>query len=183
MKNQLLTQTPSQTAGPFFAYGILARQYGYDHGQLADNVLYKEEKHKGERILIKGQVLDGEGKPIDDAFVEIRQGAGLDEFGRMGTGTEADHSFIFDTYKPKTRDGHAPSINVVVLMRGLLSHVFTRIYFEDETDANARDPILNCVPEDRRNTLLAKRTEDRGQVVYRFDIHMQGLQETVFFDA
>ena len=68
-------------------------------------------------------------------------------------------------------------------MRGLLSHVFTRIYFDDERAANAADPVLASVPEDRRGTLIARREAGTSGTVYRFDIHMQGDRETVFFDV
>ncbi|MEL0012956.1 MAG: protocatechuate 3,4-dioxygenase subunit alpha, partial [Alphaproteobacteria bacterium] len=73
--------------------------------------------------------------------------------------------------------------NVVVLMRGMLLHAYTRIYFADEEAANASDPILSTVPEDRRGTLIARRDLDLPGLVYRFDIHMQGERETVFFDV
>ena len=68
-------------------------------------------------------------------------------------------------------------------MRGLLNHAYTRIYFEDEATANASDPVLNLVPDERRNTLIAKREVTQRGVVYRFDIRMQGEHETVFFDV
>jgi protocatechuate 3,4-dioxygenase, alpha subunit len=80
-------------------------------------------------------------------------------------------------------DGQAPHINVIVMMRGLLSHAYTRIYFSDEAEANARDPVLASVPEKRRQTLIAERVETPSGVAYRFDIHMQGEEETVFFDV
>ena len=67
-------------------------------------------------------------------------------------------------------------------MRGMLVHAFTRIYFDDESAANAKDPVLQSVPAERRDTLIAKREERGGRVIYRFDIRMQGDHETVFFD-
>jgi protocatechuate 3,4-dioxygenase alpha subunit len=144
--------------------------------------LYKEGG-KGERITIRGQILDGAGEPINDALIELRQDNTLTGFGRMGTGTEPDNAFVFSTLKPAAPANAAPFINVVVLMRGLLSHVYTRLYFEDEAEANARDSVLLQVPEARRNTLIAKRSEANGEVIYTFNIHMQGIHETVFFDA
>jgi protocatechuate 3,4-dioxygenase alpha subunit len=78
----------------------------------------------------------------------------------------------------------APHINVTVMMRGILTHAFTRVYFDDEAAANAADPVLNLVPAERRATLVAKRDAQPGRpVVYRFDIRMQGPDETVFFDV
>ena len=79
--------------------------------------------------------------------------------------------------------GQAPHINIIVFMRGLLVHAYTRLYFDDEASANSEDEILNSVPTDRRHTLIAKREQQAGGVVYRFDIHMQGQDETVFFDV
>ena len=176
-------QTPSQTLGPYFAYGLTPEQYLYDFASIADNHLYKNTDLEGERIILKGQIFDGNGEPVNDAMLEIRQDDTLDGFGRFGTGTEKDNCFVFHTIKPESKDGQAPHINMVVMMRGLLSHVFTRLYFSDEETANANDKILNLIPEARRHTLIAKRTEVNGQIIYRFDIHMQGENETVFFDA
>ena len=99
----------------------------------------------------------------------------------MGTGTDPQNRFVFDTVKPGGRDGQAPHVNVIVMMRGLLTHAYTRIYFADEEAANAADPVLAGVPEDRRGTLLATREETAYGIVYRFDIRMQGDSETVFF--
>ncbi len=178
-----LKQTPSQTVGPYFAYGITPEQYHYDHLGIADNVLYKGVEAVGERILIRGQVLDGEGAPVDDALIELRQDASPEGFGRMGTGTDPDNRFEFDTLKPEGSSAAAPHINVIVMMRGLLNHLFTRIYFSDEEAANTSDALLNKVPEARRHTLIATRGEENGRVVYHFDIRMQGPEETVFFDA
>ena len=143
-------------------------------------------------------MIDGDGKPIDDALVEISQpdgtGAypqsvedaqaiGFRAFGRAGTGTDAQNRFIFDTVKPAAEGPRdAPHISVIVLMRGMLVHAFTRIYFDDEAKANAEDRVLQCVPEERRSTLVARREVLPSGVVYHFDIHMQGPQETVFFD-
>ena len=105
-------------------------------------------------------------------------------FGRVGTGTDPENRFGFDTVKPgAVSEGEAPHINVVVFMRGMLSHAYTRIYFSDEVDANAADPVLAAVPDDRRASLVAQRDETQGGIVYRFDIHMQGDRETVFFDV
>ncbi len=197
-----MKQTPSQTVGPYFAYGLTAQQYHYNHGQVAGSQLVRGEV-QGERIRLTGKVYDGEGMAIDDAMIEIWQAnaAGrfhhpLDQradrtldpgflgFGRCGTGTQDDLSFVFDTVKPgAAQDGHAPFITVVVLLRGLLSHAYTRVYFEDEGSANDADPVLNKVPAERRPTLLAKRVETGTGVEYRFDIHMQGDRETVFFEV
>ncbi|HTH96219.1 MAG TPA: protocatechuate 3,4-dioxygenase subunit alpha [Stellaceae bacterium] len=182
-------ETPSQTVGPFFAYGLVAKQYGYQDNQLVDGELVTDPA--AQRIRIVGQVIDGEGNTVPDALVEIWQAdpngkyntPGFNGFGRQGTGTNPGDTFVFDTVKPGSADGQAPHVAVVVLMRGLLSHLFTRIYFADEAEANARDPVLNLVPEDRRGTLVAWRDQSSTTPLYRFDIRLQGENETVFFDV
>ena len=188
-------QTPSQTVGPYFAYALTPEQYGYKFNGIA-HPLMVDEQTEGERIRILGQVLDGEGTPVSDAMLEVWQAdaqgrypdpsgeGGFKGFGRAGTGTDPHNRFRFDTIKPgPTEDGQAPHLNVTVFMRGLLSHIYTRIYFSDESAMNAEDPVLNSVDAARRDTLIARRTRTPGGTVYRFDIHMQGEQETVFFDV
>ena len=193
-----LGQTPSQTVGPYFAYGLTPEQYGYAMRSIAGSTLVERET-AGNRIRIEGRVLDGQGSPINDAMIEIWQAdaqgryahpadgrgsnASFKGFGRCGTGTDAENRFRFDTVKPGAiGDGSAPHVNVIVLMRGMLSHAFTRIYFSDEVALNAKDAALATVPADRRDTLIAAREEGPSGPVYRFDIHMQGPRETVFFD-
>lgn len=193
-----LQQTPSQTVGPYFAYGLTAVQYGYPHTSIAGGTLTTADT-EGDRITIIGRVLDGEGQPVSDAMIEIWQAdakgryahpadprgpnAPFKGFGRFGTGTDPESRFLFHTIKPGAADGRqAPHINVIVFMRGLLTHAYTRIYFADEAAANAKDPVLAAVPAERRRTLIAERAETPEGVVYRFDIHMQGDAETVFFD-
>lgn len=191
-------QTPSQTVGPYFAYGLTATQYGYDFDQPFDARVALDNA-TGERIRLEGRVIDGNGSPINDAMVEISQvdgngryptsvedatATGFRGFGRVGTGTDAQNRFVFETVKPAAEaPGEAPHINVIVTMRGLLLHVFTRVYFSDEAAANADDAVLQSVPAARRGTLIAERHVQGGQVTYRLDIHMQGADETVFFDV
>ena len=188
MSDQLL-QTPSQTAGPFFGYGLAAEQYHYKHTQIASGNLIVDEAVDGEKIMIKGRVFDGEGKPITDALVEIWQAdasgkynSSFKGFGRAGTGANEGAGFLFETIKPGSVNGAAPHINVIVFMRGLLVHAYTRIYFSDEA-VNENDEVLNSIDAQRRNTLIAQKTEAAGQTIYHFDIHMQGDNETVFFDV
>jgi protocatechuate 3,4-dioxygenase alpha subunit len=195
-------QTPSQTVGPFFAYGLAPEQYNYSFASLAGGSMAGDTT-EGQRVRVIGHVYDGAGDLVPDALIEIWQANAhgrynhpaddrkdnlLDPdfkgFGRFGTGTTPDNRFVFDTIKPGSVDGRqAPHLNVVVLMRGMLLHAYTRIYFADEEAANASDPILSTVPEDRRGTLIARRDLDLPGWVYRFDIHMQGERETVFFDV
>lgn len=190
--------TPSQTAGPYFAYGLVPQQYGYPHGDIASAQVGGEDTN-GERIRVEGQVLDGNGDAVHDAMIEIwqadaqgryahpadprRPNTGFTGFARVGTGTDPSHRYWFDTIKPGAIDAQqAPYINVIVFMRGLLTHVCTRIYFSDEKIANDADPVLAAVPPRRRGTLMAQRQETPDGVLYRFDVHMQGALETVFFD-
>lgn len=195
-------QTPSQTVGPYFAYGLTAEQYRYGFDQVFDATVAYDHA-PGEHIRLEGRVFDGDGVPIGDAMLEIQQAdahgrhaapaeapraaariSGFRGFGRCGTGTDPDLRWHFDTVKPGAiAPGEAPRIDVILTMRGMLLHAFTRIYFDDEAEANAQDAVLQSVPADRRDTLIARRVDAGGRTVYRFDIHMQGPQETVFFDV
>jgi len=190
----ILPLTSSQTVGPFFGPALLRED-------AIRNVLIQPDT-AGERIRIEGYVLDGDGLPVPDAMVEIWQAnmhgrynhradrgpAPLDPtflgFGRSGTAE--DGSYWFETIKPGRvafyqEQLQAPHICVTVFSRGLLNHLVTRLYFEDE-QSNAEDAILLCVPDERRSTLLAKRENREGMIVYRFDIVMQGAGETAFFN-
>jgi protocatechuate 3,4-dioxygenase alpha subunit len=184
-------QTPSQTVGPFFAYGLTARQYGYDFTSIVDGSVRSDHK-QGERIEIAGHVFDGKGDVIPDALVELWQADDTGRyravpiqkdshdfkgFGRMGTGTEPGNRFSFATVKPCFVNGQAPHINVILFMRGSLRHLYTRLYFPDED--NEKDPLFQIADPARRQTLVARYV---GKNEYHFDIHMQGSNETIFFD-
>jgi protocatechuate 3,4-dioxygenase, alpha subunit len=159
----LLPNTPSQTVGPFYSLGLIREPQG--------NIV--EPGTEG-AIILHGTVFDGDGAPVPDCVVEISQ-TGLG-WGRCGT--QSDGEYAFTTLKPTATDDDAPAVSVQVFGRGLLKQLFTRIYFDDEAEANEQDPILSAVEEARRATLLAVR-DARG---YRFDIRVQGDGETVFFD-
>ena len=75
----------------------------------------------------------------------------------------------------------ASHISVVIYMRGLLTQLYTRIYFSDELESNSTDRVLTKIPPQRRKTLIAQRRESMGETTYEFNICMQGSQETVFF--
>jgi protocatechuate 3,4-dioxygenase alpha subunit len=190
--------TPSQTVGPFFAPALTPGK-DYPWRQPIGNDLITPDA-SGQRIRIEGRVLDGDGAPVNDAMIEIWQADAAGRyahpadqrrpnekftgFGRAGT--DAEGRFSFTTIKPGAIPGpqgkqQAPHILVAVFSRGLPRHAYTRIYFADEAGNNA-DPILNLVPAERRDTLVAKREEKGGQFVYVFDIRLQGENETVFFD-
>lgn len=191
-----LRQTPSQTIGPFFAYGLTAVQYGYGYSSIIDNSLVNEVNQK-DIIYITGHVYDGEGKTIHDAMIELSQAdvngnyvrtyvdslvneSSFEGIGRYGTGTDVKQRFLFKTVKPGSVDGQAPHINVLLFMRGSLHVLYTRIYFNDEVNDN--DPLLSSVDPKRRDTLIAKKRLEDGKAVYHFDIHVQGENETVFLD-
>ena len=176
--------TPSQTLGPYFSIGM-----DWPEG----NRLAAGET-AGERIVISGRIIDGDGRGVPEAIVEIWQaaadgvyhcgddGGGFTGYGRCGA--DGDGCFVFETIKPGRVPGsretrQAPHVNVTVLARGLLRHLYTRLYFEDETAANAEDEILRLVPDDRRPTLVAMRDGD----AYVFNIKLQGEGETIFFDV
>jgi protocatechuate 3,4-dioxygenase, alpha subunit len=192
-----LKETPSQTVGPYFAYGLCPQQYDFDFKSLFTPDLVGPQT-PGEHMTLMGRVIDGDGNPVFDAMLEFSQvdangqypasraqvaETGSRGFARVGTGTDPEQRFIVRTVKPgREQAGDAPHLNVIVMMRGMLTHTFTRIYFDDEAAANAADPVLASVPEARRNTLIARRSEQAGNIVYHFDIRMQGDRETVFFD-
>lgn len=169
----MLKQTPSQTVGPYFAYGLTPEQYLYDYKSLAQNDLVTSDE---EHIVIRGRVFDGEENVIPDAMLEIWDNQN-NLFGRFGTGTEKDKSFVFKTKKPLSMEGNAPFLSVILFMRGQLIHSYTRIYFSDEVK-NATDEVLSRIDNARRETLIAQKKEN----YYLFDIYMQGDKETVFFD-
>jgi len=114
-------------------------------------------------------------RPLDPSFLG---------FARVGTGISPDQTFRLRTVKPGAPgDGQAPHLSLIVFMRGGLNHLYTRVYFDDEALANSADPVLSSVPEERRSTLVARREDSADGTVYRFDIHMQGPRETVFFEV
>ncbi|HLJ03002.1 MAG TPA: protocatechuate 3,4-dioxygenase subunit alpha [Solirubrobacteraceae bacterium] len=173
-----MSLTPSQTVGPFFSIGLPWPGGPY---------VVPEDSPGATRIT--GCVYDGAGEPITDSLVETWQadpegGFGAAEFRGFGrAGREAgDGTFEIVTVKPGQVPGpdgtmQAPHIDVSVFARGMLQRCVTRIYFADEQEANDRDPVLASVPAERRATLLAV-PQPGG---YRFDIHLQGPGETVFF--
>ena len=207
MVNQLdyLKETASQTAGPYVHIGLAPKQAGFDiFAKNFGNVL-AGPKTKGERIRIEGRVIDGSGTPLRDVLIEIwqanaagkynhpadRQKKPIDKaFRGWGRGCSDFDTGVwsFDTIKPGPvigRNGRpmAPHVNFWIVARGINIGLSTRMYFSDEQAANDKDPVLNLIEwEVRRKTLIARREERKGQVVYRFDINIQGPDETVFFD-
>ena len=168
-----MTVSASQTIGPFFRVGMSWMD--------AQNVI---PTAMAEAITITGRVLDGAGEPVADAVVEIWQadadGAFPASWRGFGRGfTDEGGNFGFVTVKPgRVDDRQAPHIDVSVFGRGLLQRLVTRMYFPDEADANAADPVLSSIEDPTaRATLVAAATPSH----FRFDIHLQGDHETVFF--
>jgi protocatechuate 3,4-dioxygenase, alpha subunit len=183
--------TPSQTVGPFFRIGF--------ERLFCDDLV--PPGCSGEALTIAGQVLDADGQPVPDAVIEFWQ---ADQYGRyicpkdrparQAEGafsgwaripTDALGGFRLRTVKPGAVSGfgnrlQAPHINVAIFMRGLLRHLFTRIYFGGDP-ANQTDAVLSMVPEHRRSTLAAKRSAALDSS-YSWNIVLQGPEETVFFD-
>jgi protocatechuate 3,4-dioxygenase, alpha subunit len=158
-----LGRTPSQTVGPYYTIGLCRR---------VENELVPP----GDAgvIRVTGQLLDGDGQPISDGMIEAWDASGS-RWGRSST--DGDGRFWFATAKPTVIDGAAPHLDIYVFARGLLKHQLTRMYFPDEPEANAADPVLSSLPEADRAVLVAE--QEDGAV--RFDIRMQGDRQTVFF--
>jgi len=188
--------TPAQTVGPFFSYALTPKDFPLDE-LVTDNLVTPDAQ--GARIRITGQVFDGDGAPVPEAFLEIWQadsaghyvntapkGANSRFLGFGRAPCDATGRFTITTIRPgavRELDGRlqAPHLTIAVFARGLLKHLPTRIYFADEP-ANIADPILLLVPPERRTTLIARKKKDGGDVTdYAFDIRLQGADETVFF--
>jgi protocatechuate 3,4-dioxygenase alpha subunit len=186
--------TPSQTVGPFF-HGCLLGPGGQCDALAGDAAAVQ-------RIRVYGYVLDGDGAPVPDAVLELWQAdergiyhhpvdprwterASFRGFGRVGTDDDGHFSFssVLPGRVPSDGDSyHAPHISIAVFARGLLNHLYTRLYFPDEP-SNETDPVLQCVPAHRRSTLIAHASsvaDAAPEREYRFDIVLQGRAETVF---
>jgi protocatechuate 3,4-dioxygenase, alpha subunit len=202
-----LRETPSQTAGPYVHIGLIPKQAGFDIFEKNFSNVLTLANTQGERIRIEGRVFDGAGAPLKDVLLEIwqanaagrynhpadRQDKPLDKdfrgWGRTGSDF-ATGLYTFETIKPGAvvgRSGYrpmAPHINFWIAARGINIGLSTRMYFSDEEAANAADPVLNIIdPEIRRKTLIGQRGLDGRDVVYTFEIFLQGERETVFFDV
>ncbi|MEJ2899046.1 protocatechuate 3,4-dioxygenase subunit alpha [Acinetobacter sp. NS-4] len=202
---QELHETPSQTGGPYVHIGLLPQQANIEVFENNFNNQLVKENTLGERIRLEGQVFDGLGLPLRDVLIEIWQAdangvypsdADIQDkqvdpnfLGWGRTGADFNTGFwSFNTIKPGSVPGRkgttqAPHIALIIFARGINMGLNTRVYFEDEAEANAQDPVLKGIEwAPRRQTLIAKCEERDGEVVYRFDIRIQGEDETVFLD-
>ncbi len=189
-------ETASQTAGPYVHIGCTPNFLGIEGifpEDLGTRMITGEPA--GERITVTGSVIDGAGNVLKDALVEIWQADAAGKFSGQGgaegftgwgrsPGDMETGEFTFETLKPGRVPWHdgrkqAPHITVWVVARGINLGLHTRIYFPDEEEANAEDPILQRVEHRQRiKTLIARKTPEG----YRFDIRLQGEDETIFFD-
>ena len=201
-KLDYLKESPSQTAGPYVHIGCVPNFCGIT-GVFPEDLggVMRRPGARGEHITVTGCVWDGTGTPLRDAMVEIWQAdadgiyPGNDPrgeadpnftgFGR-NPGNQTSGEWTFETVKPgrvPMPDGRlqAPHVSVWIVARGINIGLHTRMYFADEEAANAEDPILGRIEHQNRvPTLLA---QPEGQGAYRFDIRLQGENETVFFDV
>lgn len=200
MPIQLLPETPSQTAGPYVHIGLALEAAGNpSRPQEIWNQMAKPDA-PGEHITLIGNVYDGNGHLVRDSFLEFWQAdhqgqydadfnleKPFNSFGRTATTFDAG-GWTLHTIKPGVVNNAAgvpmaPHINVSLFARGINIHLQTRLYFADQAEANAKDPVLNLIEQpQRRETLLAYPCEVDGKPVYRFDMRIQGDGETVFFD-
>ena len=201
-----LKQTASQTAGPYVHIGLAPDSAGFAIFENNFGHVLTMPDTIGERIILEGLVIDGTGTPMRDALVELwqanaagkynhpndRQNKPIDPAFRGWGRSPCDFEtgiYHFETIKPGAAIGPhgqmmAPHVSLWIVARGINIGLQTRAYFADEDSANAADPVLNLIEQDkRRKTLIAARTERDGTPVYRFDIVVQGENETVFFDA
>ncbi len=185
--------SPSQTVGPYFHQGLI---HGFQGNQsvaghmTVDPFSAEASGVPGERIRLTGRVLDGDGEAVPDALIEVWQ---ADADGRYPAGSRAafggfarahtrtpEARYEVHTIKPGAAAAdEAPRLLLWVGMRGLLTHLYTVVYFSDED--NRHDRLLAQVPEIRRPTLIARRQDTPGGATYTFDLRMQGPEETVFF--
>jgi protocatechuate 3,4-dioxygenase alpha subunit len=187
VENPPLVASASQTVGPFFHIGP-----GADDRQVG---VVATPDVPGARVRLRIRVLDGDGVPVPDALIELRQADAHGRYtGPVGPGepppafagfgrlaTSADGWCDFDTIRPGAPGvGQAAHVTLCVFMRGLQRHLYTRVYFEGDA-ALDRDPILAIVPAERRSTLVARPAGD--QVTWELIIRLQGERETVFFDV
>jgi protocatechuate 3,4-dioxygenase alpha subunit len=198
----MVKQTASNTIGPFFHHAMTPEEHNLKG--ITDNYL-AGKKTKGDHIRVEGRILDAEGKPLRAAMLEIwqanatgRYNSPMDDrndvkldskfsgFGRVSSDSKG--KFEFETIKPGSvpSSGNAPQaphISLTLFAAAIHSHLFTRLYFSDEVDANEIDPVLSSVGDTRGDTLIAKRKKTKNGIEYRFDIKLGGEGETVFFDV
>lgn len=201
-----LRETASQTAGPYVHIGMAPGAAGFDifEKELGQDIA--GPRALGERIRVEGIVYDGTGTPVKDVLIEVWQAnaAGIYPHPADRRAAEVEDGFRgwgrvisdfgtglygFDTVKPGRVPGRngrpmAPHLSLWIVARGINIGLATRVYFDDEAEANAKDPVLNLIEQgSRRGTLLASRELRDGKPVYRFDIRLQGDDETVFLDV
>ena len=204
-----LKETPSQTAGPYVHIGLAPGAAGFEIFEREMGQVIAGPLTRGERIRVEGRVLDGAGAPVTDVLIEVWQANAAGRYNHPEDNRELEVEpdftgfgrvipdfetgvFSFETVKPGPVSGpgpgttgcsQAPHLNLWLVARGINLGLNTRMYFGDEDKANAADPVLGRIESAaRRQTLIAGRDDTGDSPVYRFDIHLQGESETVFFD-
>ena len=185
-----LRESPSQTAGPYVHIGLTPSLEGITGANVKDFGSGPIAAGPGPRLAVAGRIFDGSSAPVTDAVVELWQadadGAYRGAWGRVAT--DGTGAYAFDTVTPgraKAPDGKlmAPHVTLWIIARGINIGLHTRLYFEDESEANAADFVLNRIMDPRRRgTLIAAKSVTDGRTTYALDIRLQGADETVFFD-
>ena len=189
MHTKRLKESPSQTAGPYVHIGCTPNFAGVSGVYTTDpGSAMRTEFTQGTPINITGTVFDGQGAPLTDALIEIWQADAEGQFGAPGTefsgwgrcpADQSTGTWQFDTIRPGATGNEAAHITFWIVARGINVGLHTRMYFPDDP-ASDGDPWLGMVEPARRGTLFGEQTSDGH---FRFDIHLQGPNETVFFDA
>ena len=182
-----LAETPSQTAGPYVHIGLAPAMAGLEHAPSALGEAIAGPEITGERITVQGTITDGTGALVTDALVEMWQADAEGRYGRNGSfigwgRAAADFEtgiWRLETIRPGALDPMAPHLALWIAARGINTGLHTRIYFPEDAERHSTDPVLVRTPRGRRDTLIANPT---GPGAYRFDIHLQGENETVFLD-
>lgn len=198
-------ETASQTAGPYVHIGLAPGAAGFKIFEQELGTDIAGPNAEGERIRVEGTVFDGTGAPVKDVLIEVWQANAAGVYASPADGRSGDVEdgfrgwgriisdfetglFGFDTVKPGVVNGRrgramAPHLNLWIVARGINIGLNTRMYFDDEAEANSADPVLSLIEQtNRRKTLVARREMRDGAPVYRFDIRLQGEDETVFLD-
>ena len=191
---KVIPESASQTAGPYVHIGLAPNAAGFDIYEIESGKDIAGPNAAGERIRVEGIVWDGQGEPVKDVLIEVWQPNSEGKFANKDAVEEGfrgwgriicdfdSGEWAFDTVKPGAVEVGAPHISLWIVARGINIGLHTRMYFPEDTGANASDPVLNLVDAELRDTLIATRVEGAETPTYRFDVRLQGDGETVFFD-
>lgn len=191
---KVLRETASQTAGPYVHIGLAPNAAGFNIYDIESGKDIAGPNAGGKRIRVEGIVWDGNGDPVKDVLIEVWQ---PNSDGKFANQDEVEEGFRgwgriisdfdsgewgLETVKPGALKDAAPHLSIWIVARGINVGLNTRMYFPEDTQANASDPVLNMLDADLRSTLIATRLDEAEKTTYRFDIRLQGDGETAFFD-